>query len=125
MSDVIALKGGLKEYEVNTYPHHSRESNGITYWQHQAVSVLSRFALTILSTPPSSASVERLFSKLSRTKTKSRSRMTVERLTSIGKIKIDALNNPIIDKENQDEQEEFAYEPFDFTTQTIEVNVIY
>lgn len=107
------LRQCLDDYQTNSYPHHSREENPIKYWENQPSTILSRFALEILSLLPSSASLERLFSKLSRTKTKSRSRMTVDRLTSTGKIKLDALNDPLKPNKEVQEYEGFPYEPFD------------
>lgn len=39
--------------------------------------------------------------------------MSVDRMTSLGKIKLDALNDPLIPKKDQEEFLGFPYEPFD------------
>lgn len=86
------FKGDIRAYESNLPPHHSREKDPISYWTAFGDSVLGRFALSVLTLVPSSASVERLFSRLARTKTIYRNRMKPENLASHGKIKLEALN---------------------------------
>lgn len=77
----------LKKW-VQLLPHSSKKlwwimatmSNPITnpkrFWQAMPSSKLKDYALMIFSLCPSSANIERLFSKLSRTKTKYRNRMS-------------------------------------------------
>ena len=99
-TDALLLKTELQNYHANVYPHHAAEPDPVKYWKGQKPNMLSHFALKILSLAPSSASVERLFSKLARTKTKYRARLNLDILESLGKIKLDALHERV-DKDSR------------------------
>lgn len=62
------------------------------YWEQFKETVLGKFPLAVMSLAPSSASVERLFSKLGRTKTNYRNRMIPENMATHGMIKLEAVN---------------------------------
>lgn len=61
--------------------------------------VISKFALIIFGITPTSAPVERLFSKLGGAKTKARCRMDKDTLKSLGIIKLDIINSKKSGKE--------------------------
>lgn len=68
---------------------------------------------------PTSASLERLLSKLTRTKTKYRNRMLPENLVKHGRIKLEALNafkSGTRKEINIDEELEWEVEELDFET---------
>lgn len=46
------LKKCLREYQNNVYPHHSLEEDPIKYWKAQPDSILTRFAIQMLSFVP-------------------------------------------------------------------------
>lgn len=113
------IKQALNDYHNNTWPYHAKEKNAVKFWQKLSATPISSYALEIMSLAPSSASIERLFSKLSRTKTNYRNRMAVETYTNMGKIKLDALNEKAKELTEEDDSEDednngFPYEPVDF-----------
>lgn len=98
ISEGKALKDQLMSYHQNKAPHQFRKCSSLAYWSGlSSLGILSEFAVNLFNLCPSSASLERLFSKLNRTKPNSRNRMTVENMTAMGKIKLDAINTPISD----------------------------
>lgn len=88
----------LQSYDKNEKPHHCQEKNPLKYWGSLKDTLLGKFALTLLRLVPTSASVERLFSTLARTKTKYRNRMEPENLKAHGVIKLETLNEFKLEK---------------------------
>lgn len=82
----------LQAYYRNETPYDIDESDVIKYWQSvlgcdSNSLALPKLALIIYSLVPSSAAVERLFSRLGCAKSKSRNRMGKDTPTNLGKIK--------------------------------------
>lgn len=124
-ADGETLKAQLEDYTENKKPHHANEKDPWKYWTElNSQQLLADLAKTIFSIIPSSASIERLFSKLKRAKTPYRNRMLVENLTVIGKIKLDALNNEEHAPTDIDVEEEMSwtFDPIDFDMDTDEVD---
>lgn len=76
---------------LNIPPNLKEDMDTGTFWNNMYVSnefenagfkELAKFALTVLSLPHSNAECERLFSKINRTKTKSRNRMITETVSA-------------------------------------------
>lgn len=113
----------IMEYEQNKYPHHCNEHDPIKYWKQFKDTVLGDFALILMGLSPTSASLERLFSKLTRTKTKYRNRMLPENLVKHGRIKLEALNafkSGTRKEINIDEELEWEVEELDFENEDSE-----
>lgn len=83
----------ILSYHDNSGPYKKQCGNPLEYWGNFKDSPLGAFALTLLGLCPSSASVERLFSSLSKTKTKYRNRMLPDNLIKHGVIKLEALKH--------------------------------
>lgn len=118
-TEVINLKNELSLYHKNEFPYNALSNNTFNYWTSlkSTNSILSKHALLLLSIVPSSASVERLFSKLGQTKTNFRNRMSVETMTCTGQIKLDAINRNLVNKNKNDESDidlTFQYEGLNF-----------
>lgn len=79
----IQFSKDIMKYEQNELPH-SMEKDPMKYWAKFKGTVLGDFAVILMGLTSTSASIERLFSKLSRTKTKYRNRMLPENLEKMG-----------------------------------------
>lgn len=99
-----SLQQALDHYHdgINDYADCDENETALQYWERKdQKSALARYCVALLGLIPTSASVERLFSKLARTKTNYRNRMKVETLSSAGKIKLDVINSNALDKKGQ------------------------
>lgn len=83
----------ILKYHSNQGDYNNKEADPHKYWEKFKSNILGEFACTLFKLVPGTASVERLFSKLSRTKTIYRNRMLSANLLSHGKIKLEALNS--------------------------------
>lgn len=111
--EALKAKNALIDYHNNVLPYHAKEKNAVKFWKPLSPTPITKYAIEILSLVPSSANIERLFSKMSRSKTCYRNRMK-ETNTDIGKIKLDLLNEKA--KATTDAKEddcEFPYYPID------------
>lgn len=106
----------LIDYHNNVLPYHAKEKNAIKFWKSLSPTHITKYAIEVLSLIPSSANIERLFSKMSRTKTCYRNKMKVETNTNIGQIKLDLLNEKAKDTEVKEDDAEFPYYPIDMET---------
>lgn len=103
MNATDAFRKEIQDYHLNISPHHSHEKDPRKYWSQFPLSYLGKLATILFKLCPSAASVERLFSKLSRSKTKFRNKMLPDNLASHGIINLEVLNefqtkvNPEID----------------------------
>lgn len=104
-SDGMELKLGLQKYNDGLPPYSIKSKSAIEFWGKMPLSPLQSFAKQLLGLVPSSASVERLFSKLGRSKTKARNRMSPETLARLGKIKLDLLNGKQMNGEDESDEE--------------------
>lgn len=80
------FKREILQYHENQIPHHCNEQDPVKYWPqfNNGASKLAAFALLVFKIIPSAAYIERLFSKLGRTKTKYRNRMLPSNLAAHG-----------------------------------------
>lgn len=109
----------ILKYHKNEFPHHSNEKDPVKYWSqfNNGTSQLAAFAILLFKIIPSSASVERLFSKLARTKTKYRNSMLPRNLAAHSIIKLEALNEFKIGGRKDieiDAQMEWEFDEIDF-----------
>lgn len=88
------FSSAILKYHKNQFLHHTNEQDPVKYWSqfNNGSSKLAAFALLLFKIIPSAASIERLFSKLARTKTKYRNRMLPSNLASHGIVKLEVLN---------------------------------
>lgn len=116
-SEAECMIRDIEKYHDGLYPFDSNEKKAEIFWSNIPNNLLANFAKLIFSLLPSSASLERLFSKLSRTKTPLRNAMTPDVMVKIGRLKLDIINSksPCIQKEGTTEEfqvEGLAYEQY-------------
>lgn len=116
LAEAKRFKTDIMAYDKIQAPHHCDAVDFKEYWREFEHSPLGKFALSVIKLVPSSASVERVFSQLSRVKTKYRNRMSTETLTAHGKIKLNELNGERSKKimiENEEDVMDFSELDFD------------
>lgn len=115
----LAFRDAIQEYDKCCGRYHCRETNAIKYWGNFPNCPLGSFAAQVLKLVPTSADVERLFSKLSRTKTKFRNNLLPRNLASHGMVAVEALNSISTTEKplfNINEELEWEFEELEFDT---------